>query len=131
MRGFHVTPWGDISENAGLGGSGSGFLDSLALIAIVGAMVYTVVGSWHLGKYVYEVLHHGVGPAAAGSWGSMYLAMGWGIIWAVVAVVLLLCGLVNGRPVAIVFGLAAFAGAIISAFPVALHFGHVLGTHPW
>jgi hypothetical protein len=54
-----------------------------------------------------------------------------GIICAVVAVVLLLCGLVTGRPVAVVSGLAAFVGAIILAFPVALHFGHVLGTHPW
>jgi hypothetical protein len=111
--------------------------DSIAIIAIVAVIGYTFVfGAWHLGKYVYERLHNGFGPQAAGSWGSMYLNMGWGITCASVALVAflgLLIGLAFRRraPRLALIGIVAVVLAIVFGGPLAIHFGHKVGTQPW
>jgi len=113
-----------------------GFGDSIALIAIVAAICYAIFGAWHLGKFLYESLHKGFGPQAAGSWGSMYLNMGWGVVWAAVSVIVLLGLLISPSfrrraPIVILVGIVAVALAIIFGGAVAVHFGDKIGTQPW
>jgi hypothetical protein len=94
---------------------------------IIGAIVMGVV---NLGKYLFEITHGGYGPPAASSWGSLYLNMGWGVVWGVIALGLFL-GSALKRRINAVAPIAAVL-AIVFGGIVATHFAHKVGvSSPW
>lgn len=136
MSGSHNHSGGSSGAHSH-GESSSGSPLGLIMMIIFGfGIVYMIASSIQLGKYIYEQLHGGLAHRTAGSWGSMYLNMGWGLIWAVTALLAFLSlGLIpvfrRKGGLVVLIGVSAATLAFVFGIGVATHFGNKVGVSPW
>lgn len=137
MSGGHSHGGGSSGAHSHDGGSGgTNPLIAVPIFILAAAFVYGMLGTANLGKYVYNYIHNGSGHAMSGSWGSMYLNIGWAVVWAAVALLIFL-GLAAIPPmrknahIVVWMGLAAAAAALFLAGVTAPYFGNKVGVSVW
>ena len=136
---------GSHSHGGGSGGShshgsGGGLEVDPVVLLVCFAIVAAITAVNSFGGWVFRVMHGGYGPPAAGSWGSMYINIGWGVAWAILALGLLfvsafkrnirITSKTSVRTSAV--ALVAAGLAITFGLFIATHFAHKVGiSNPW
>lgn len=129
------------SHSHGSGGSSGADPISLAIYFVVSCVIIGAITAVNnFGGWVFRAMHGGYGPPGAGSWGSMYINIGWGVVWGILALGFFFVSIFK-RNIRITskrnvktstVALAATGLAIIFGLFIAAHFAQKVGVnYPW